>query len=217
MKEKILFGLKWFYKSFIWLFIVLLGLDILSKQLILAAGAVPGTTIADWGIVRISYVLNENAAFGIGASNPDVSRTIYLIVATLVSAGIIFYLIWKRKETKLFIRACLVLVVTGAIGNMIDRIFYGPLEYADATGLFSGSVVDWIDFYWFWSFNFNVADCCIVIAAFMLIIYVIVVEVKEMIAKRNAEVTMEKDAEKLEKEDEIDSDDVDGGDSGDSE
>ena len=217
MKEKILFGLKWFYKSFIWLFIVLLGLDILSKQLILAAGAVPGTTIADWGIVRISYVLNENAAFGIGASNPDVSRTIYLIVATLVSAGIIFYLIWKRKETKLFVRACLVLVVTGAIGNMIDRIFYGPLEYADATGLFSGSVVDWIDFYWFWSFNFNVADCCIVIAAFMLIIYVIVVEVKEMIAKRNAEVTMEKDAEKLEKEDEIDSDDVDGGDSGDSE
>ncbi len=217
MKEKILFGLKWFYKSFIWLFIVLLGLDILSKQLILAAGAVPGTTIADWGIVRISYVLNENAAFGIGASNPDVSRTIYLIVATLVSAGIVFYLIWKRKETKLFIRACLVLVVTGAIGNMIDRIFYGPLEYADATGLFSGSVVDWIDFYWFWSFNFNVADCCIVIAAFMLIIYVIVVEVKEMIAKRNAEVTMEKDAEKLEKEDEIDSDDADGGDSGDSE
>ena len=217
MKEKILFGLKWFYKSFIWLFIVLLGLDILSKQLILAAGAVPGTTIADWGIVRISYVLNENAAFGIGASNPDVSRTIYLIVATLVSAGIIFYLIWKRKETKLFVRACLVLVVTGAIGNMIDRIFYGPLEYADATGLFSGSVVDWIDFYWFWSFNFNVADCCIVIAAFMLIIYVIVVEVKEMIAKRNAEVTMEKDAEKLEKEDEIDSDDVNGGDSGDSE
>ncbi len=217
MKEKILFGLKWFYKSFIWLFIVLLGLDILSKQLILAAGAVPGTTIADWGIVRISYVLNENAAFGIGASNPDVSRTIYLIVATLVSAGIVFYLIWKRKETKLFIRACLVLVVTGAIGNMIDRIFYGPLEYADATGLFSGSVVDWIDFYWFWSFNFNVADCCIVIAAFMLIIYVIVVEVKEMIAKRNAEVTMEKDAEKLEKEDEIDSDDADGGDSVDSE
>ena len=217
MKEKILFGLKWFYKSFIWLFIVLLGLDILSKQLILAAGAVPGTTIADWGIVRISYVLNENAAFGIGASNPDVSRTIYLIVATLVSAGIVFYLIWKRKETKLFIRACLVLVVTGAIGNMIDRIFYGPLEYADATGLFSGSVVDWIDFYWFWSFNFNVADCCIVIAAFMLIIYVIVVEVKEMIAKRNAEVTMEKDAEKLEKEDKIDSDDADGGDSVDSE
>ena len=204
MKEKLLSALKWFYKSFIWLFIVLLGLDILSKQLILAANALPGTTIADWGIVRISYVLNENAAFGIGASDPTVSRTIYLIVATLVSAGLVFYMIWKRKEMKLFIRACLVLIVTGALGNMIDRIFYGPLEYADATGLFSGSVVDWIDFYWFWSFNFNIADCCIVIAAFMLIIYIIVIEVKEMVAKRNAEIAMEKDLPEEEKKEETD-------------
>ena len=204
MKEKLLSALKWFYKSFIWLFIVLLGLDVLSKQLILAAGALPGTTIADWGIVRISYVLNENAAFGIGASDPTVSRTIYLIVATLVSAGLVFYMIWKRKEMKLFIRACLVLIVTGALGNMIDRIFYGPLEYADATGLFSGSVVDWIDFYWFWSFNFNIADCCIVIAAFMLIIYIIVTEVKEMIAKRNAEIAMEKDLPEEENKEETD-------------
>ena len=204
MKERLLSALKWFYKSFIWLFIVLLGLDILSKQLILAANALPGTTIADWGIVRISYVLNENAAFGIGASDPTVSRTIYLIVATLVSAGLVFYMIWKRKEMKIFIRACLVLIVTGALGNMIDRIFYGPLEYADATGLFSGSVVDWIDFYWFWSFNFNIADCCIVIAAFMLIIYIIVVEVKEMIAKRNAEIAMEKDLPEEEKQEEND-------------
>lgn len=204
MKEKLLSALKWFYKSFIWLFIVLLGLDVLSKQLILAAGALPGTTIADWGIVRISYVLNENAAFGIGASDPTVSRTIYLIVATLVSAGLVFYMIWKREEMKLFIRACLVLIVTGALGNMIDRIFYGPLEYADATGLFSGSVVDWIDFYWFWSFNFNIADCCIVIAAFMLIIYIIVTEVKEMIAKRNAEIAMEKDLPEEENKEETD-------------
>ena len=205
MKEKLLSALKWFYKSFIWVFIVLLGLDILSKQIILHSNYDPVThQIADWGIVRISYVLNENAAFGIGASDPTVSRTIYLIVATLVSAGLVFYMIWKRKEMKLFIRACLVLIVTGALGNMIDRIFYGPLEYADATGLFSGSVVDWIDFYWFWSFNFNIADCCIVIAAFMLIIYIIVVEVKEMIAKRNAEIAMEKDLPEEEKQEEND-------------
>ena len=204
MKEKLLSALKWFYKSFIWLFIVLLGLDILSKQLILAAGALPGTTIADWSIVRISYVLNENAAFGIGLKKPEDSRLVYLIVATLVSTGLVFYMIWKRKEMKLFIRACLVLIVTGALGNMIDRIFYGPLEYADATGLFSGSVVDWIDFYWFWSFNFNIADCCIVIAAFMLIIYIIVTEVKEMIAKRNAEIAMEKDLPEEENKEETD-------------
>ena len=191
----------------------MLGLDILSKQLILASGAMPGTTIADWGFVRISYVLNENAAFGIGASDPAVSRTIYLIVASLVSAGLVFYLIWKRKDMKLYIRACLVLIVAGALGNMIDRIFYGPLEYADATGLFSGAVVDWIDFYWFWSFNFNIADSCIVVAAFMLIIYIIVNEVKDLIARRKAEAANE-NAPVNPKEEEFDDNNSDSDSSG---
>ena len=199
MKEKLINALKWFYKSFIWLFVVLLGLDILTKQIILHCGAEEGSVISNWGFVHISYVLNKNAAFGIGADNPDVSRTIYLIVATLVSIGLTVYLIMKRKDMKLFIRACLVLVVTGAIGNMIDRIFYGPIEYGKAR-LFAGSVVDWIDFYWFWPFVFNIADCCIVIAAFMLIIYIIVTEVKEMLERRKAENVQVKTLSKSEQE-----------------
>lgn len=189
MKEKVISALKWFYQSFIWLFIVLLGVDIITKQIIINSGVEPYSQVADWGFVHINYVLNYNAAFGLGASDHTVSRIIYLVVASIVSIGLITYLIIKRKDMKLYIRACLVLIITGAFGNMIDRIFYGPY-YA---------VVDWIDFYWFWSYNFNIADCCIVISAFMLIIYLIVTEVKEMIARRNAEVKMEKDVKKEEK------------------
>ena len=170
MKEKILSALKWFYKSFIWLFVVFLAIDIITKQIIMNSGVTPPGTIADWGFVRVSYVLNPNAAFGIGADNPIVSRIVYLVVASLVSIGLITYLILKRKSMKLYVRACLVLVVTGAVGNMIDRIFYASTNYC---------VVDWIDFYWFWGYNFNIADSCIVVAAFMLIIYVIVLEVKD--------------------------------------
>ena len=178
MKEKIIKGLKWFYQSFIWLFIVLLGLDILSKQLVAHSGVEPYNQIADWGFVRINYVLNYNAAFGLGADDHTVSRIIYLVVASLVTIGLITYLILKRKEMKLFVRACLVLIVTGAIGNMIDRIFYAPY-YA---------VVDWIDFYWFWGYNFNIADSCIVVAAFMLIVYVIVCEVKDYRERNKSQV-----------------------------
>ena len=177
MKEKLLKGLKWFYQSFIWLAVLLLAIDIITKQVIMASGMTAPALIADWGFVHISYVLNPNAAFGFGANDPNVRRTIYLIVASLISAALIFYLIWKRKETKLIVRAALIMVVTGAIGNMIDRIFYGPLQ--GESGLFSGMVVDWIDFYWFWGYNFNIADSCIVVAAFMLVIYVIVSEVKD--------------------------------------
>ena len=194
MKEKIIKGLKWFYQSFIWLFIVLLGLDILSKQLVAHSGVEPYNQIADWGFVRINYVLNYNAAFGLGADDHTVSRIIYLVVASLVTIGLITYLIFKRKEMKLFVRACLVLIVTGAIGNMIDRIFYAPY-YA---------VVDWIDFWWFWDYNFNIADSCIVVAAFMMIIYIIVLEVKDMIAKRNEENRVAELAKKAEEEEKND-------------
>jgi len=189
MKEKVINASKWLFKSFIWLFIVLLGIDIATKQIIIHSGVEPYSQVADWGFVRINYVLNYNAAFGLGASDHTVSRIIYLVTASIISIGLITYLIIKRKDMKLYIRACLVLIITGAIGNMIDRIFYAPY-YA---------VVDWIDFYWFWSYNFNIADCCIVIAAFMLIIYLIVTEVKEMIARRNAEVKMVKDNKNEEK------------------
>ena len=194
MKEKIIKGLKWFYQSFIWLFIVLLGLDILSKQLVAHSGVEPYNQIADWGFVRINYVLNYNAAFGLGADDHTVSRIIYLVVASLVTIGLITYLILKRKEMKLYVRACLVLIVTGAIGNMIDRIFYAPY-YA---------VVDWIDFWWFWDYNFNIADSCIVVAAFMMIIYIIVLEVKDMIRKRNEENRVAELAKKAEEEEKND-------------
>jgi len=190
MKEKFLSGLKWFFRSFIWLGIILLGVDILTKQIVRNAGVPDGGLVADWGIVRIRYVLNYNAAFGLGASDHTVSRVLYLVFASLISAGIVTYLIIKRKTTKLFIRAALVMVVTGAVGNMIDRIFYGP-EFA---------VVDWIDFYWFWKFNFNIADCCVVIAAFMLIIYVIVMEVKDYLEKRKKEGVQVKQLSKTEQE-----------------
>ena len=191
MKEKLINALKWFYKSFIWLFIIFLGIDILTKQLVMNAGVAPGNVILDWRIVRISYVQNPNAAFGLGANNPAVSRVVYLVVASLITIGLVTYLILKRKTTKLYIRACLVLVVTGAIGNMIDRIFYSQANYC---------VVDWIDFYWFWGYNFNIADSCIVVAMFMLIIYIIVMEVKEYRAKPKVKPVKVKQLSKTELE-----------------
>ena len=195
MKEKVINALKWFYKSFIWLFIIFLGIDILTKQLVIHSGLEPDTgNYIDWGFVHIGYILNYNAAFGLGTGNEVASRILYLVIASLVSAGLVVYLILKRNETKLFVRACLVLIITGAVGNMIDRIFYAPYF----------AVVDWIDFYWFWGYNFNIADSCIVVAAFMMIIYIIVIEVKDMIRKRNEENKVAELAKKAQEEEKND-------------
>lgn len=197
MKEKLLNGLKCLFKSYIWLGVLLLAIDIITKQIVMHSGVTPPGVVAKWGFVNITYVLNTKAAFGIGADNPDVSRTIYLIVATLISAGLVTYLILKRKDMKLFIRAALIMVVTGAIGNMIDRIFYGGLQGGRA--LFGGAVVDWIDFYWIpgWVWNFNIADSCIVVAAFMLIIYIIVIEVKDYRERNKSKVKTVNDHQKV--------------------
>ena len=198
MKDKIINGLKWFYRSYIWLGLVLLGLDIFTKQLMMHLPVNANGHIAEWGFVNIAFTLNEGAAFGMGTGNPVANRIIYLVVASLISIGLGVYLVLKRKEMKIFIRASLIMVITGAVGNMIDRVFYGPLQ--GESGLFTGRVVDWIDFYWFWGYIFNIADCCIVIAAFMLIIYVIVSEVKDFRARRNEEVSNEKILSKSEQE-----------------
>lgn len=195
MKEKLLFGLKWFFNSFIWLGLVLLGLDIFTKQLMMALSHNTVGVIADWGFVHISYVLNDGAAFGMGTGNEVANRTIYLIVASLITIALICYIVMKRKTMTKFIRATLVMVIVGAFGNMIDRIFYGPLQGNE--GLFTGYVVDWIDFYWFWGYVFNIADCCIVIAAFMLIIYIIVQEVKDYLERKKKEPVMAKDNKKV--------------------
>ena len=195
MKEKVLFGLKWFFNSFIWLGLVLIGLDIFTKQLMMSLSHNTIGVIADWGFVHISYVLNEGAAFGMGTGNPVANRVIYLVVATLISIGLMCYLIVKRKGMSKFIRATLIMVIVGAFGNMIDRVFYGPLQ--GESGLFTGRVVDWIDFYWFWGYVFNIADCCIVIAAFMLIVYIIVNEVKDYRAKNKDKVVQAKDNKKV--------------------
>lgn len=190
MKEKFLKGLKWLFNSYIWLAVLLLIIDIITKRLIIHFGVTPDTQIADWGFVRINYILNYNAAFGLGTSNETLSRILYLVIASAIVIGLIIYISLKYKTIKPYVKACLMLVIAGAIGNMIDRIFYAPYH----------AVVDWIDFYWFWDYNFNIADCCIVISAFMLLFYVIVIEVKELIAKRNKELAEEKVQEEAKKD-----------------
>ena len=63
MKENLLKGLKWFYQSFIWLAALLLAIDIITKQVIMASGMTAPALIADWGFVHISYVCGLNYAF----------------------------------------------------------------------------------------------------------------------------------------------------------
>ena len=91
--------------------------------------------IGDW--LKLTFTENPGMAFGI-SFGPAGMVTAFSIVATIL---IIIYLYRVRKGYALY-RASLALILGGAIGNIIDRMFYGMLF--DYGNFFQGRVVDFI-------------------------------------------------------------------------
>ena len=171
--------LKEIFFSFAWLFVLLLVTDIVTKLVVSRAIPIDSDEhiVLIPGFLRISCTGNANAAFGMGIRDATTNRIIYIIVAILATCGLMFYYIRNYKKTSKYIKACLMLITTGAVGNLIDRLFYSFSDYC---------VIDWIDFYGIWKYNFNIADSCIVIGVIMLMVWLIVEEVKEYkLAKAN--------------------------------
>ena len=185
-KEKIIKALKWFFNSFIWLGVLLLVLDIVSKNIVVqnasaikAGGGRNGGIDIIPGFLGINYIINEKIAFGLTLGTAQITQIVFSILAVLIAIIIIIYLVKSWDKVNRYYRACLMMIIAGALGNVIDRVFYSPeyLNYPSASGGLARGVVDFIDFYGIWGFNFNVADSCVVVAAFMLIIYIIVTEI----------------------------------------
>ncbi len=204
MKEKLLKALKWFFNSYIWLGLLLLVIDIVTKNVIVqnqdaiySAGGRNGGVDIIPGFLGINYLINKNVVFGWDIfKNELASRIVFICVALLVSGGIIFYLCKKWGKTNRFYKACFFMIIAGALGNAIDRIFFTAeyLRYIDPqTGKYITGVVDWIDFYGIWGFNFNIADSAVVVAVFMLIIYIIVTEIMAYAKKKKLEPKKEED------------------------
>ncbi len=103
------------------------------------------------GLFRISLVENTGGAWGIFSG-----KMWFFIVITLLSLGIFAYLMkdFDLKENTMY-SVCLILIITGTIGNFIDRIFLGYVR-------------DFLTFD-FMSFpSFNLADMCLTIGTILL-------------------------------------------------
>lgn len=107
-----------------------------------------------WGRVQITpffdlvLVWNEGISYGLFSQDSDLGRMVLIGLTSLVVLGLLVWLV--RAETKL-VAASLGLVIGGAIGNIIDRIYHGAV--ADFFYLHIGS------FNWY---VFNIADVWIV-------------------------------------------------------
>jgi signal peptidase II len=144
------------YKGYYLLFLVLVLLDQFTKQIFISSFDV-GQSIIINTYLSWTYLQNTGAAFSILADGGGIQKAFLLSVSVLVSV-IIFLWIHKTSEyqrQKLFGQF---LLLSGAVGNLIDRAQYGY-------------VVDFIDmhvngFYWP---VFNLADSFIFIGVLLLL------------------------------------------------
>lgn len=112
-------------------------------------------------VFHLTYVENHGAAYSILQG-----KTVFLIAVTSVAIAVALYLLFSKKiQSKLLITS-LVLIVSGGIGNLIDRIRLG-------------FVVDYLDFRLINFPVFNLADCCVVVGTAFVLIYFFFIEPKE--------------------------------------
>jgi signal peptidase II len=136
--------------------VVLLGtllLDQVSKLAILLLMQ-PGESIPLLSdLVRITFVRNSGAAFGLLSGN----RIPFLLTTCLAIAALLF-LLFRSRGSGAHISSYLVLVLAGAVGNLIDRLRLGE-------------VVDFIDIGWKnvrWPV-FNLADAAVTVGVLLFL------------------------------------------------
>ncbi|HKE64994.1 MAG TPA: signal peptidase II [Micromonosporaceae bacterium] len=138
---------------------VALALDIVTKQLVVAHLRIGEPVRIIPGLLYFNSDRNGGAAFSMGTSITWVFPTIAIIVS-----GTIVYL--ARSVRSVAWAIALGLVLAGALGNLVDRLFRAP-------GPFRGEVVDFIAL-----FNgsahgfaiFNVADSCLTIGVILAVL-----------------------------------------------
>jgi len=97
---------------------------------------------------HLTYVTNDGMAFGI-----NFPLGIYVFSAiSIIFTGFLFWYLWSIKDDEIVIRTGVALILAGAIGNLIDRIFLG--EVVDFLDFMIG------DFHWY---VFNLADSCVTV------------------------------------------------------
>lgn len=117
-----------------------------------------GVMVID-GFLTITHVRNPGAAFGILSQSPfPYTKLALIMVTTLTLIVMVSMLMRTELKSRLFI-AGLVLVISGALGNLLDRVF-------------REGVVDFIEVYYatyHWP-SFNVADSVISLGVGLLIL-----------------------------------------------
>ena len=177
-KENVLNYLKRLIRHpLFYVLLALFALDIASKWIIVGIFKTPNgsTTWLIPNFLGVRFICNTGAIFGLGQGETW-ARGLFIAIRLILAILIPFIYFLKGRAIKMRYKVALAMIYAGCIGNLVDSMFYWP----NITG-FNG-VVDWIQFSFF-SPTFNLADSYITIAVFLLIIFIIIDEIKEVTIK----------------------------------
>lgn len=146
--------------------VVGLALDQLSKLAILQKLPLGGKLPIIPGLFNLVHVHNKGAAFGLLSGWSAEFAWLFFVVTTAIVLVVLGYLLWRLPDDQWPAIVGYSLILTGALGNLIDRIRLGE-------------VVDFLDVYYghyHWP-AFNVADSLVCVGAAVLV-WVIIREEK---------------------------------------
>jgi signal peptidase II len=112
---------------------------------------------------RMTYAENPGAAWGLFRNLPDDARNAFFYAISAAAVGFILWYYRRLRQEQRWMRVALALVLSGALGNLLDRIA-------------RGYVVDFVNWHWwnrpdlYWP-TFNLADSLIVIGVAMLLVH----------------------------------------------
>ncbi len=150
--------------------LAVIGVDQYTKYIVKSTMVLGSSDDFIKGIIDLTYIENTGSAWGMLSG-----YTWLLLSITFVVMLVLVALLLKFGGKNKLMFWSVILVMSGGLGNMYDRIFR------------NGKVIDFFHFEFIPDFPvFNVADCAIVVGAGMLVLYFILDMIKENRANKAA-------------------------------
>ena len=158
-------------------FLIVLVLDLATKIAIDSHLSYSDRIPVIPGFFYLTHVRNTGAAFGLFSDAPQVYRLIFFISVSLIAVGIIIGFYQKLSPGDRLAALALGLILGGAVGNLIDRIF-------------RQEVIDFLHFRLWRGYSwpdFNVADSAIVVGVGLLLLELLASEGEQRVSANNGE------------------------------
>jgi len=138
-------------------FVILVLIDQISKFYITSTMMLHDAIPVIDDVFEIHYIQNRGAAWGLFEN-----QQLLFIICTIIACifGIIFYIKCVNSNALKALQICIILILSGGIGNFIDRVSY---QYV-------------IDFLYFKLIDFpvfNIADCYVTVGFFVTVILIL--------------------------------------------